>query len=463
LYAIVDIETTGRRLNEDRITEIAILLHDGTQVTERFHTLINPERVVPDFITQLTGISTAMVADAPKFYEVAKDIVTLTEGRILVAHNAYFDYSFLRQEFNSLGFRFVRKTLCTLRLSRQLFPKLPSYSLKNLCIHFGIRLEAHHRALDDATATVSLLQQLLQKNTEKVTQQVVENEISVKIWPPKVSMQVFEWLPEETGVYYFLNETGRIIYVGKSKNIKKRIASHFSTNLHSPKTIEFKNQVASINYILTGSELAALLLESAEIKRWKPLFNRQQRRTRHQYGVFSRNGREGYLKFFVDKLQNQPNKIPLAATASLPSAKAILYRKAQEHQLCLKLCGLYDSAGACFDYQVKVCQGACVAEEAPQTYNTRALAALESFSHYKTHSFVIRDKGREPEEQVLAVVRQGRYLGWGYAPRKLSLHDWAQIKPYITAADDNRDIQKIIGQWLKQQRSTVHWWSEDEG
>jgi DNA polymerase III subunit epsilon len=454
LYAIVDIETTGMQVLEDRITEIAVYIHNGEEVIDSFSTLINPEKYIPDYISKLTGISNDMVAGAPRFFEIAKRLVEITEGKVFVAHNAHFDYTFVKNEFKSLGFNFQRKTLCTVRLSRKIFPNLASYSLGKLCQSLHIPHQNQHRAAGDAQATVQLFEKLLNQDAQKVNQVVIDNEVKAKTLPPKISQELFEALPEEAGVYYFYNQQGDIIYIGKSKNIKNRIASHFGVNLKSRKSIEFKNQVADISYEITGSELIALLLESDEIKKHVPIFNRAQRKSRFHYGIFHYQDQKGYWQFYVDKVIKQPYPA-LALTESAESGRRMLYSKIQQYGLCMKLCNLYKTKGACFDYQIKKCQGACIGEESTEEYNARAQAAIDSFHEYARQTFIIYSRGRERGEKTIVCVENGRYLGFGYIDEYAQIRSFEDAKTYIKHYVDNRDIQKIIGQWIRKHPHNV--------
>ena len=266
MYTIVDIETTGGSSHHDKITEIAILVHDGEKVVDEFITLINPERSIPYFITGLTGITNEMVADAPKFYEVAKSIVEMTEGKAFVAHNANFEYQFIRQEFKSLGFNFKRKVLCTLKLSRKLIPGLRSYSLGNLCDELNIEIDNRHRAAGDARATVKLFELLLSLDTDHDS--LIKN-YGLTGLHPALDTRVIEDLAEEPGIYYFYDENGEMIYIGKSRNIRQRVLSHLN-NQASKRAMEMKDKIADIGYEITGSELIALIVESYEIKKIKP-------------------------------------------------------------------------------------------------------------------------------------------------------------------------------------------------
>ncbi len=286
MYAIVDIETTGGSARLEKITEIAIYLHDGNTVTGEFITLINPERNIPYFITNLTGITNEMVEDAPKFYEVARKIVELTEGRTFVAHNARFDYTFLREEFKSLGFNFRRSLLDTVALSRKLLPGHKSYSLGNLCKDLEITINGRHRAGGDAFATVKLFEILMEKDREinHCGQRLMKNTKLSKL-NPNLDLNKLEKIPEEPGVYYFYNEKHDLIYIGKSKNLQQRISTHLSNNTTN-KAMEMRDSISDIDWEETGSELIALLKESAEIKINKPVYNRAQRRSRFQWGIY---------------------------------------------------------------------------------------------------------------------------------------------------------------------------------
>jgi len=448
MYAVVDIETTGSKPDHDRIIEIAIYLHDGKQIVDAFTSLVNPERYIPDFITKLTGISNATVADAPKFYEIAKKIVEFTEGCIFVAHNVQFDYSFLKNEFRNLGYNYQRKTLCTVRLSRKLIPNLPSYSLGKLCESLQIKIKDRHRAKGDAEATAKLLTRLVGINHNHLENDVIEEEIKFPTLPPKISHQQVADLPEETGVYYFHDEEGSVIYIGKSRNIRKRIASHFQLFNKKRKTAEMKNAIADISYTLTGSELVALLLESAEIKKYKPRFNKAQRRSVYLYGIFVAKNSEGYLRLYADKIKTDKNPIYFTNSAAL--AKMIIEKYQQKYQLCQKLCDMYRHSGACFGYRVGECQGACIGEEDLNEYNQRVEQAISQLSQFKKPNFVIVGKGRNHTEKSIVWVENGRYLGFGFVDTEITQSEtWQELREYIEKYQHNKDTQKIIQQYLE--------------
>ncbi|SET40772.1 exonuclease domain-containing protein [Hymenobacter actinosclerus] len=493
MYAIIDLETTGGQPAQDRITEIAIYIHDGEKVVDEFSSLINPGRAIPFFITQLTGITDDMVREAPKFHEVARKVVEMTEGCVFVAHNVRFDYSFLKKEFGDLGYNYSRKTLCTVRLSRSLMPGQPSYSLGKLCQNIGIPLEGRHRAAGDAAATAILFGRLLNISQEQETpaaarglspadalavvdanapsgrrpatgaapgtvvatkapsarkMKAVQEAIKTALLPPNITPQHVAALPHEAGVYYFHNEAGEVIYVGKSINIYKRIQQHFAVDYKSRKSIEFKNSISEITWELTGSELVALLYESHEIKRLKPLYNRQQRRSVFPAGIFLRTDEQGYKRLYYGRADDHAESHPLIALGNQFKAKGFLFHKVAKFNLCQKLCDLYKTPGACFDYQVHRCQGACLGLEPAEEYNKRVEEAIESFT-YEHGSFVVIGAGRRADEKSLVVVENGRYLGFGYIDETFSARRFEDFRDAITRYNDNKDVQQIIRQYLR--------------
>jgi DNA polymerase III subunit epsilon len=447
MFAIIDIETTGGR-SVDRITEIAIITHDGEKIIDEFSTLINPEVPIPYFISSLTGITNDMVAYAPKFYEVAKKVVEMTADKIFVAHSASFDYHFIKNEFKSLGFDFKRKTLCTVKLSRKLIPALNSYSLGELCAELGIEIKDRHRAGGDAMATVKLFEYLLAVNGNEIDLFAGLRINSLGNLHPMLNKAKIEALPEETGVYYFYDERKELIYVGKSNNIYGRVLSHFS-NFKSKKSVTMRDSIADIDHVLTGSELVALLHESHEIKKHVPLFNRSQRRTTYTYGIYSSMNENGYLCLKADKIKGED--VPHTVFHSQESARSCLTGLAEQYHLCQKLCGLYDTTGACFHYSIKLCDGACIGAEDVEAYNLRVKQALFQFE-FEDKNFIIIDKGRKQNERSVVKVENGRYMGYGYIDVSVPVNNVEELSGYITRFQDNRDVQQIIRSYLKRHK-----------
>jgi DNA polymerase-3 subunit epsilon len=446
MYAIVDIETTGGSSRIEKITEIAIFQHDGEKITGEFITLINPERNIPYFITNLTGISNEMVESAPRFFEVAKQIVEFTEGRTFVAHNARFDYSFIRQEFKSLGYNFSRNLLDTVTLSRKLFPGHSSYSLGNICRDMGIMINGRHRAAGDALATVRLFETLLRKDRDihGGHSGMIRNTKLSKL-NPGLDLSKIDSIPEESGIYYFYNENHDLIYVGKSRNLQQRIKTHLSNNTTN-RSMEMRDQIADIDWEVTGSELVALLKESLEIKRNKPVYNRAQRRTGFQWGIFSSVDEKGYISFRFGQVDC--DDMPVSVFAGRERAKSALASLVEKYSLCQKLCGLYETAEACFHHHVGLCSGACCGKESPASYNERARKALEEFVFTRKNFFII-DRGRDPSERSAIKILNGKYSGYGY----FSIDDMGfgmdAVHNCIVSSVDNRDIQSILKQYLR--------------
>jgi DNA polymerase III subunit epsilon len=448
MYAVVDIETTGGSPKSEKITEIAIYISDGKEIVDEFISLVNPEKPIPYFITSLTGITNEMVADAPKFYEIAKQLVELTEDKIIVAHNVSFDYRFIRSEFKSLGYDFNRNNLCTLQLSRRLFPGHHSYSLGNICKDLGISIENRHRAAGDALATVKLLEMLLNKCNENGGDNILAAAArpNLKNLHPLLDNKIIDNLPEETGVYYFLNDQNQVIYIGKSRNIKQRIYSHLSNN-STRRTIELKENIASIECEVTGSELIALLIESSEIKKHSPYYNRAQKRKVMQYGLFSFKDDKGYLNLKIDRTASRINDTPYTCFTNQSEARTILSGLAERYWLCQKLCGLYETEGACFHHEIRQCNGACIGKESPAVYNNRVTKALSTF-YYENKNFLIIDKGRNHSERSIVQVENGKYVGFGYLNTEESYVHLDSLIDCIKLYEDNRDIHQIIRSYL---------------
>jgi DNA polymerase-3 subunit epsilon len=445
LYAIIDIETTGGRATRDKITEIAIVLHDGNNIVDTFETLINPECKIPPGITRLTGISQEMVEGAPRFFEVAKKVVEMTENAIFVAHNVRFDYTFIREEFARLGFTYTRKQLCTVRLSRKAFPGLKSYSLGNLIKHFKIRVKDRHRAMADTMATVELFEKIMNvENGEEDLNEMVNMGIKEALLPPNINMETLHTLPEAAGVYYFHDIFGDVVYVGKSINIKKRVAQHFSKK--TEKALRLQKYVHEITYEITGSELVALLLESFEIKRMRPFINRAQRVQHFPYMVHKYRNEKGYICFEAEKAtkKSRKDKDIVAEFPKIRTAKSRLEYIKREFQLCPKFLNFEKGDGPCFEYHLKQCEGACIELESAEIYNARAEEAIEYLSTIFEDSFFLIDEGRNNEESAVVLVENGTYCGFGYLDNNDLSFDLETLRNAVKHYPGNPETNRII-------------------
>lgn len=449
LFTIIDIETTGGNALSEKITEIAIFVHDGMSVVDEFQTLINPEKNIPPFISRMTGISNEMVENAPKFYEVAKRIVEITDGKIFVAHNSQFDYSFVRQEFRNLGYDFKRDTLCTCKLSRKMLPGLPSYSLGRLSQSLNIELKDRHRAGGDAAATVKLFEKILALNKNNEVNKFIKPWNFYSNLPDEIKPELISNIPEDTGIYYFINDKNEIIYIGKSRNIKKRVLSHFK-NKRSAKTLKLKEEIKDIRFEQTGSELISLLLESDEIKKHQPKYNRSRKKTAFKYGIFETQNSDGYTCLSVKEIAG--DNTALAAFAHEQDALRSLDRKMKQFNLCSKFCGFEPmNTGACFDFKIKQCKGACTGEENNIDYNARVQKALGTFQ-YEQRDFLLIDRGRKRDEYSVVMIEKGIYSGYGYFETEFAVDNINLMKDCIKHAFDNPDTQHLIKTALRNKR-----------
>jgi DNA polymerase-3 subunit epsilon len=449
MYAIVDIETTGGYAANHRITEIAVYLHDGIQITDSYHTLINPGRNIPMYITGLTGISTEMVIDAPTFEEVAEEIYNFLDGKIFVAHNAHFDYSFIKREFELAGMNWQTKKLCTVRLSRKIIPGLRSYSLGTLSESLGIEITNRHRAGGDAHATVKIFDQLLRRDQDSHILKALKKNSGETILPPNLAKEEFDRLPAKPGVYYFQNATGQVIYVGKAINIKKRIAGHFTGDAREWNRSKIRNEIHHISYELTGNELIALILESQEIRRLWPKYNLAQKFKTEEWGIFDYEDRNGYHRFSVNLVTRGSH--PLVRFSTKGEAWNFLWEKVREFELCPKLCGLQVAKGLCFHYQTGECHGACECVETVKKYNKRIFKAIDSFQ-VEGSSAAIIGRGRNMDEQSLVLVDKGTYFGYGFFGKDVSISDFESARTFVRKSVETPTVQNLVNSYLTNPR-----------
>lgn len=446
MYAIIDIETTGGQFNEEGITEIAIYKFDGHEIIDQFVSLVNPEIPIQPFVVKLTGINDAMLRSAPKFFEVAKRIIEMTNDCVLVAHNAEFDYRILRTEFRRLGYDFKQKTLCTVELSKKLLPEQTSHSLGKLVRALGIPMADRHRASGDALATVKLFQLLLAKDIEKVIlKELIKSEIQKGI-TPKLHV-IIDNLPSKTGVYYIHNEGGKLIYIGKSKNIKKRINQHF-TGI-DVKSIKIQREVFSVTYEETGSELIALLKESEEIKIHKPIYNRAQRKSVFNIALYIEADKKGYLNLKLQKTDGRRKEITSFST--LQEAQNALFRITSAYKLCQKFTGLYITKESCFQYKIKECDGACIGEISPEEYNLRVQEFITKNS-FENQNMIVTDRGRNLSERSAVLIENGVYKGYAFYDLNYQIQNIEILKNILIPMQNNRDTKNIIQSHIRKSK-----------
>jgi DNA polymerase-3 subunit epsilon len=440
MYAVVDIETTGGYAAANGITEISIQLFDGESITGKYETLVNPHQTIPRYIQAMTGITDAMVADAPSFEDIAANVYNLLQDRVFVAHNVNFDYSFIKAHLAAHGYQLNSKKLCTVRLSRKLIPGYPSYSLGNLCHSLGIPVYDRHRAGGDAVATVALFKLLLEKDQQRFIAGSLQRNSKEQALPPHVPKEQFEQLPYMPGVYYFHNEKDRIVYVGKARNIKFRVNSHFSNNSDSRQKQNFMRHVHRISYQVCATELMAQILESAEIRHYWPVFNHSQKRWEDTYGIFCFEDQRGYLRLAIEK--NKKHLRPAYTFHYLSTGHSLLRQLIRDFELCPKLCFLQKDTGECQGITDSHCHGACEFKEEAASYNERVQQAIQSLE--AAPSYLIRDEGRDPSEMSCILVSHGRFYGMGYLPSDHPVDEPELLKTVLTPYKESMFIRNLV-------------------
>lgn len=449
MFAIIDIETCGGSFNfkKGRIIEICIVRHDGLSVVDVYTTLINPECYISPYFTNISHIDNDMVRDAPKFHEVAKKIIELTEGCVFVAHNVGFDYGFVKDEFASLGYRYKKETLCTVRLSRKLMPGRISYSLGHLCASLGIEINGRHRAEGDAVATAKLFDLLmeLKANHPQYKNQGVLDIMTRRV--DNIKKYILDKLPESCGVYYFLNKDKEIIYIGKSVNMYNRALSHFNTDEKKGK--KMLNDLMNVDFVETGSELIALLLEADEIKKHKPIYNRMRKADVFTHSIDWYTNKEGIISFKIVPYDESENALLSFTTYS--TARERLESWIDTQTLCLQYCALTSEGSICFNHQIKKCNGICCGEEEIEEYNERARTILSEYL-FEDANFVILDKGRTHEERSVILIEDRKYAGFGYLDQYSQANSTEEIKDLVKLKHHYPDTNDLIRAWCKKNK-----------
>ncbi|MEK9603551.1 MAG: exonuclease domain-containing protein [Flavobacteriaceae bacterium] len=437
MYAIVDIETTGGKYNEEGITEIAIYQHNGQQVTDQFISLVNPERAIQPFVEKLTGINSKMLRSAPRFFEVAKRIIEITENCLIVAHNADFDYRILRTEFKRLGYNYERNSLCTVALSQQLLPEMESHRLGKLVRSLGIPISDRHRAQGDAQATVKLFELLLEKDSNK---EILKSQIRAlhTHQVPSKYLSIIDELPTATGVYYLHNAVGDILYIGKSKNIQKRVRTHLTAK--DRKSQKIQKILHKVNFEITGSELIALLKEQHEIKKNQPRINKDGRYRLYPMGLRI-DTQTPYHQLVLEQVRNDRQYLIVFKNGRV--AKHLMKQWMEKFELCHKHSSLQDSEGACYAFKNSQCRGACLEEEDPHSYNQR-LNQLQYQNNYPHDNFLMICNGRKDGEYSFILIENQSFKGYGFYELNHQIKSREKIISRMIAMDDNSDCQALI-------------------
>lgn len=421
----IDLETTGTNTLHDRVTEIGFCeVHNGA-VVEEWATLVNPGKPISPFIEQITGISSAMVARAPGFSEIAEELQGKLAGKVLVAHNARFDYGFLKNEFRRLGIVFQEQILCTLKLSRALFPQQKGHSLDVLIDLHDLKSHDRHRALGDAQVLRDLFAKLCSEMPPEVMAKAIRSQLKQPSLPPHLPVEQLKRLPSSPGVYLFYGENGTVLYVGKSVDIRSRVYSHFSGDHRAHKEMRLSQQVRRIDFVETAGELGALLLEARLVKELTPIHNRQLRRTREMYSIrlagsetLSTTPEIVLLKGLCgDKLEGLHGIFRTRRQAETALREVVL-----AHGLCNRTLGLEKGQGACFNYQLRKCRGACVGQEPLPLHEARlatAFAAMKVRSWPFRGAIGIRERSAQSDRTEIHVFNHWCHLGTADSEERL--------------------------------------------
>ncbi|RFN58793.1 exonuclease domain-containing protein [Marixanthomonas ophiurae] len=444
-FSIVDVETTGGGMRGNRITEICVVILQNGEILDKYTTLINPEKIIPHHITALTGISNETVEGAPLFYEVAEEIQKITENTIFVAHNVHFDYNVIRNEFRRLGMEFDRKKLCTVRLSRKLIPHLLSYSLGRICSSINIPIENRHRAEGDTDATVILFQRLmsLDENYEVFNQFLNPRSKEASLPPHLNSKQILD-LPNSAGIYLFKNKGQKVIYVGKAKNIKKRVLSHIYNKKN--KGYLMCQESFFIEHEETGNELTALLLESELIKKYYPKFNRAQKRPQSSYKIISYKNQRNIIQLAITKTKATDDSLMTFYNRTL--ARERLEYICETYNLCPRYCGLQSNVEVCSHYKINNCEGICDGTEEIEDYNKKVGAAIEHLNDDKP-TYIIYGNGRNSDEKSIVLIKEGRYRGFGFVDESEGFSNVEEIENFLSPMHHTYHTSQIIRSYLK--------------
>ena len=373
--ACVDLETTGGHAVHNRVIEAAVVVLSGGRVVEEYSTLVNPDTHIPYAIQQFTGITAAMVADAPSFADVAGELLTRLKGRLFVAHNVRFDYGFLRSEFRRLGIRFRAPVLCTVRLSRALTPEIRGHNLDAVMERYGIGCDARHRALGDARVLADFLRIAADRFPRPVLAGIVDRLRAVPRLPPALDPSIANELPEAPGVYLIYGESDALLHVGKAKNLAARALSHFG----EPRTRrerELQSLARRIEWIETAGEFGALVTEARCIKERKPLLNRRRRETAEYWTIRLGDEPAGPRAIIGPFDPADDAREAFGMFRRRGDGERALVGIAREHHLCLKRLGIERGEGSCIGYQLGRCRGACVGAESPVLHALRVRLAL---------------------------------------------------------------------------------------
>lgn len=428
MYAVIDIETTGGQFNKEGITEIAIYKFDGVEIVDQFISLVNPEIPIQPFVVKLTGINNAMLRQAPKFFEVAKRIIEITEGCIIVAHNAPFDYRILKLEFDRLGYKFQKPTLCTVEMSKVLLPDAQAYSLGKLVRSLGIPIADRHRASGDAMATLKLFKLLLDKDIDKqIVKQQITNEVHQGI-SPKL-FDILENIPTTIGIFYVHNDKGNIIFIGKSNNIRKKLNQIFTADTKIAKRIQ--KEVYTVTFEETGNELIALLKEREELLHNKPVLNPTQRKSPFLWSVYQEKLENGYQTLKIHKSDGRKNAVQ--SFKNQKSALQFINDLYKENEIVEEVQNALSSAKN-INY--------------PTVLHNELFGSLITSNKLKYNNIIIVLKGRNLNEKSAVVIENGIFKGFCFFDLNYQILNAQVLSKILIPLIYTKDVLNTVKHYL---------------
>lgn len=428
MYAVIDIETTGGQFNKEGITEIAIYKFDGVEIVDQFISLVNPEIPIQPFVVKLTGINNAMLRQAPKFFEVAKRIIEITDGCIIVAHNAPFDYRILKLEFDRLGYKFQKSTLCTVEMSKVLLPDAQAYSLGKLVRSLGIPIADRHRASGDAMATLKLFKLLLDKDIDKqIVKQQIKNEVHQGI-SPKL-FDILENIPTSIGIFYIHNDKGNIIFIGKSNNIRKKLNQIFTADTKIAKRIQ--KEVYTVTFEETGNELIALLKEREELLHNKPVLNPTQRKSPFLWSVYQEKLENGYETLKIHKTDGRKNAVQ--SFKNQKSAIQFINDLYKENEIVEEVQNALSSAEN-INY--------------PTVLHNELFGSLIASNQLKYKNIIIILKGRNLNEKSAVVIENGIFKGFCFFDLNYQILNAQVLSKILIPLIYTKDVLNTVKHYL---------------
>lgn len=446
----VDIETSGGSYKTSQIIEVAAIRVEKNLIVDEFRSLVNPGTYIPQWITQLTGLTQNDLVQAPSFEDIAYQLNQILDGAIFAAHNVRFDYSFIKRQLEEVGYRYNPKLFCTVRLSRALYSDMKGHSLAKILERHAIAVDARHRAYDDAKAIFEFTKLAFSEHGQEAFELAVAKQLKTKTLPPNLNESDMEKVTNKPGVYVFEDEAGQPIYVGKSVNLRNRVLSHFTSDTKIAKEMKISQNTHNLRVIETDNELEALLLESQMIKELLPVYNKKLRRTKTQTVFMKDQNEDGYLTITLANkdLSEEDNLSNIYGVYNnRTKARNALESILRSYQLCSKLLSLEKTNGPCFLYQLKKCRGACIGKETKESYNQRVEYALERSKvqswPYKTPIALQIGEGKA------IVIDQWIVLGY--------LEPVEDAEPYFKKVQRVFDIDtyKILHSFIKKNKSIL--------